>query len=171
MWTTWHDLDCSSFDDRKRRRRRKSVLLRGKANIEIFRLCCQRRNEKKEKIPILEAARGRRKRPKLLGHNPKWKTKQQACRHMETEIWKQFRNALWESNTFFLLRAPCPQRVIKKLNYLERHRWWNNTFMKFKGTKGRNKLDGEKWKSRETCEKFALASKDGKMFPFCLHLQ
>lgn len=31
------------------------------------------------------------------------------------------------------IRVPCPQRVIKKLNYLERHRWRNNTFTKFKG--------------------------------------
>lgn len=27
---------------------------------------------------------------------------------METEIWKQFRNALWESNTFFTLKLPLP---------------------------------------------------------------
>lgn len=56
---------------------------------------------------------------------------------METEIWKQFRNALWESNTFFTpapilfqLCVPCvheKKRITKKLNYLKRKitRSWN----------------------------------------------
>lgn len=87
-----------------------------------------------EKIPILEAA-----------------SKKSMSTHGDRNLKAIWECLVEEQHISFLpgapcrarLRVPCPQRVIKKLNYLEKHRWRNNTFMKFK-----DPADEEKWKGR-----------------------